>query len=90
MCKEKTAVIFCASRQAGKLVKQLRFLVSQDITKIIIEESELKQQRDDLRDACKGLMTAWNSPNTRRSMYQLKTDMDLAYDIAEAAVRKAQ
>lgn len=48
------------------------------------------QQRDDLLAACKRLMEAWNSPNTRRSMYQLKTDMDLAYDNAKAAIKKAK
>ena len=43
----------------------------------------------DLLEACKGLMKAWNSPGSR-SMEQLKTDMDLAYDVAETAIRKAQ
>ena len=52
MDKEKTATIFCVAHQTGKLVKQLRFLVSEDVTKIIVEESGLKQQRDALLAAC--------------------------------------
>jgi len=49
--------------------------------------TDLKQQRDDLLAACKGFSTAWITPK-KRSMYELKTDMDNAYKIAEAAIAK--
>jgi len=48
---------------------------------------KIEQQRDDLLAACKGLMKAWITAE-KRSMHQLKTDMDNAYKIAEAAKAK--
>ena len=50
--KRKTAVFMCRARQGGKFVEQIRQVVEQDVTKIIVEESGLKKQRDDLLAAC--------------------------------------
>ena len=43
----------------------------------------LVEERDNLRIAVKGLIAAWNKPNTERSLYQLKTDMDEAVIMGE-------
>jgi len=48
----KTALYLCGAHRGGKTVKQLQYLISEGVTKIIVEESNLKQQRDDLLEAC--------------------------------------
>lgn len=50
--EEKTVLHLCGARQSGKLIKQLKLLIAQGCTKIIVEESNLRPQRDKLLDAC--------------------------------------
>ena len=44
---------------------------------------------DALLEACKDFMTAWIQPKAR-SMYQLKEDMDVAYNKALEVIRLAE
>ena len=53
MSEEKTALWICRPRQGGKTIRQLQHLLAAGTTKIVVEESPLKKQRDALLEACK-------------------------------------
>lgn len=59
MSKEQTALWLCGSHQGGKVLKNLQFLISKGVTKIIVEEAGLKQQRDDLLAACEEVVATF-------------------------------
>lgn len=52
-------------------------------------DADLMQAAPELLKACKKMMEAWIQP-TARSMHQLRTDMDKAYEQAKSAISTAE
>jgi len=70
--KEKNALWICSPRQCGKTMLQLQHIITQGVTKIIVEESNLREQRDALLKACEETQKAF------MLLYECNKDVEIA------------